>query len=184
MSSKENNLMNEKFNAIKHQAYNTYQGFNAVFARSNNYQMDLSECVFKHGNCTYKILPVATASEYGAPRSLILFGDSHPTGFNYRQLDEVISQLKLPRYFEDTDFVSQEGATACFKQGFKISALICEAVQGKTFVSVCPQDGIWMWFVILKPTNTLAERMLSAVESRKSKIQVEEADRWYTQMKF
>lgn len=177
----------EGFGSMRHEAFGLYKGFDMVFPRSNNFVMDIEGCVFQHGNCTFKILPVATASEYAAVPSVKVFGPEHPMDRSYPQLTQAIKSLGLPTEYYDhnaSETEGGEGATSCFKFGFQLTALVCRAVRGKVFASVCPKEGTWLWFVILKPTNKLAARMLEVVEKRKAGLKVEDSEKWYQEMGF
>ncbi len=175
--------MNGFFN-IKNESCINYLAFNKIRVPSNDYDVDLSNrnrCSLRLGNAKFIILPVATACE--AQQSVRVFGQAHPTGFAFNQLDGAIRALGLPTDYNAPN-VQDNGVTPCFKFGFKISALVCRQVGGVTFLSVCPTPTTWVWLIILRGSNLEANQMLENFNEMKNTITVEDALQCYNEMNF
>ena len=128
----------------------------------------------KLGQAIFTVMPAATSTE----PSVCVFGEKHPTGFSFPKLQAVIESLNLPTEYTDKENVIV-GAAPTFKYGFKLSACVCKAVKGKTFLSICPQPGTWLCMVVLGANNKAAQKIFQVREKKKSMITNKESDEWY-----
>lgn len=176
------NNLNNIFDNIKYEAFKKYEGFNRTMNKTKQYETKLDIGTFKTGENMYKILPVGTSSELGAEPSFIAFDGSHPTGFEYQGLIDILDQYNLPSIF--TSVVTNDATSECFKFGYMLSAIICAKIKGKTFVNVCPKVGTRVWFVIIKSINKSAKESLSLMIKNKNEINNQEADEWYNERGF
>jgi hypothetical protein len=131
----------------------------------------------------YKIFPVGSSPELNHESSFIAFDEYHPTGFEYPELTDIINQYDLPSIF--TSVTTNDGSTTeSFKFGYMLSAVICDKIKGKTFVSVCPKVGIWLWFVVIEPINKSGQGLINLMTKNKNKIDNPEVDKWYDEKRF
>lgn len=176
----------EAFENIRDESYLIYQAFNRKIKIDNNYNVDLTnpnKCLFQIANKEFTILPVATASETLDDTSLIIFGKDHPAKFVFPQLEPIIENLGIPRkYIPENE--NQNSATPCFRFGYKLTALVCMAVAGKTFLSICPRPKTWVWFVILKGNSKASKKILDDLPLQSALITKEQIDEWYNKTKI
>jgi hypothetical protein len=171
----------EIFDKIKYEAYRRYCAFNNFFGGTNDYSIDISNCKLRLDKSEFKIIPICTTHESENFKCVHVFGYEHPTGYIYPRIKHLITTLNLPTKYEAYNDSSDE-AMNCFKFGYKLSAIICCQMNGKTFASICQKGGIWIWVIILHANNNLGKTLLSRIN--KNRINNEDADEWYQCIKM
>lgn len=163
----------DEFDKIKYSSYKKYARFSSTLHCFKDYDItipDIDHAIFRLGQCEFKILPVCTSTK----ENFTLYGENHPSGLKFPQITEITKELNV------SDIETYD-KTAHFELSYKLSAIVCERVQGITLLSATSDQGSWTWFVILSADNKYAEKHLRTV---KKNISEKEADQWFLHMNF
>lgn len=171
--------MESAFESIKYESYNLYQATKPLL--SNKYcEMKMENCTLVHGPNVFTIIPVCTSSEPEAlgpdeDESVMAFSKNHPTNFVYAPVEDTLQKYQIPDVY-----VRGEGdKQTCFNFSYKLTCLVCKEMQGKTFLSVCPEPGSYIWVVVTGGKNKSAKKFIKEVESKAKQNNKAEADVWY-----
>lgn len=164
--------MESAFEKIKYESYNLYQATKPLLS-AKYCEMKMESCTLVHGPNVFTILPVCTSSD--EDESVMAFSKNHPTNFVYAPVEDTLEKFNIPDVY-----VREEGNTqTCFNFSYKLTALVCKEMQGKTFFSVCPEPGSYIWVVVTGGKNKNAKRFIKEVESKAKQDRKKEADDWY-----
>jgi hypothetical protein len=164
--------MESAFESIKYEAYNLYQSTKSLLS-SKYCEMKMENCTLVHGPNVFTIIPVCTSSD--EDESVMAFSRNHPTNFVYAPVEDTLQKYQIPDVY-----VRGEGdKQTCFNFSYKLTSLVCKEMQGKTFLSVCPEPGSYIWVIVTGGKNKSAKRFLREVSQEVSKNNREEADVWY-----
>lgn len=153
--------LNNAFEAIKYDAFAKYTTFDAFLSRSHNYCMRLNSRIFSAGGDMFKILPVGTITESATEDIFKTFDGTHSSKLYCRELINIIEIYNLPSKLKSPAEPDGEGATEAFKFGYMLSAVLCNKIGALSFASVCPNKGMWVWFVVIECSNEDANLSLN-----------------------
>ncbi|SPN79716.1 Hypothetical protein ZAZAV_454 [Cedratvirus Zaza IHUMI] len=164
--------MDSAFETIKYEAYNLYQATKPLL--TNKYcEMKMENCTLVHGPNVFTIIPVCTSSD--EDESVMAFSKNHPTNFVYAPVEDTLQKYQIPDVY-----VREEGnKQTCFNFSYKLAALVCKEAQAKTFLSVCPEPGSYIWVIVTGGKNKSAKKFIKEVESKAKQNKKAEADVWY-----
>lgn len=164
--------MESAFEKIKYESYNLYQATKPLLS-AKYCEMKMESCTLVHGPNVFTILPVCTSSD--EDESVMVFSKNHPSNFVYAPIEDTLEKFNIPDVH-----VREEGNTqTCFNFSYKLASLVCKETQGKTFFSVCPEPGSYIWVVVTGGKNKNAKRFIKEVESKAKQDRKKEADVWY-----
>jgi hypothetical protein len=155
-------------------AYDKYFAGTKVI-QGDRWNVSMETKTFDVGNKKFSVLPVATSNEV----SVYLFGEQHPTKMQFPELTQVIQDLHLQSEFLSADDILGK-VPKCFDFAWKTSAQVCEKVNGRTFFSVCPREGTWVWFVVTGALNKEAEKALNSMAHMKPSAK--NRNEWYAKL--
>jgi len=172
--------LRDPFVDIRNYSFIIYEAANKwVVDRNNgNYSitgLDTNDPTFTYQNAKFSILPIATACE--KDNTVIPYGEYHPSGFAFNLLDRVINQFQFPTRYECGNIYT--GATKCFRFCFKFAAVVCNQVQGITFMSFAVNDTSSLWVVLLKAKNKLAHNAIQTMNNYRVNITEDIINGWY-----
>ncbi|QIN54518.1 hypothetical protein [Cedratvirus kamchatka] len=168
------------FETVKYEAYNLYQATKPLL--SGKYcEMKMENCTLVHGPNVFTIVPVCTSSE--EDESVVAFSkrdvasrsnENHPSNFVCAPVEDTLHKYQIPNVY-----VREGSKQTCFNFSYKLAALVCKEAKGKTFLSVCPEPGAYVWVVVTGGKNKSAKRFIKEVENKAKQNRKTEADSWY-----
>jgi len=156
------NNLNNFFEGVKYDAFMRYANFDVMLNKTKNYQLKLNTRSLKIGKDVYRILPVGTMAELDAHPGFIAYDGSHPSNYFYQELADAVDEFNLPSMWASPPSLD-DGATEGFKFGYMLSSVLCDKLGGKTFASVCPKKGTWLWFIVMEGVSKSAKNLLEFV---------------------
>jgi hypothetical protein len=171
----------ESFENIRPDSYKKYASFNKNLDSFNTYTVNIIDsetAIFDLGSCKFNIIPVLKTNKKNLTTEVTIFDQNHPTGLNFSQVTQICSTMHIPLIIEE----SINGISNSFSFSYKLSAIICDKVQGLTFLSATPEDGLWIWFVVMGAGNSAGKKYLQNMAKEQKKIKDDEAKCWYELM--
>lgn len=163
----------EGFEPIRQSSYKKYAAFNKFLANHNSYNVDIpniNDAYFRLGTCMFNILPVLSSVKKGKVAEVTIFDRTHPKGLNFPQVDEICSTMKISKTIKDFN-------NELFSFSYKLSAIVCDKVGGKAFLSATKGD-YWIWFVVLSGANNSGEKYLQTTEKAQENVGPIETENW------
>ena len=174
--------VNLMFEQIKYDSFKKFHSFENVINKNQQYNVLLDSCDFKLGKGNYEILPVGTTARNRDETTFIAFDDHHPSQLFFKRTDEIIRLYDLPSVYFNKDI--NDGKHQCYKFGYKLSAIICEKVNGKSFLSISLDNGTTLWLVIVKSKNSTAKHSLNLMDNNITTLTDMDANDWYQHKSF
>jgi hypothetical protein len=163
----------EEFNNIREVSYKKYASFNKFLTNHSSYNIEIpnvNTAEFRLGKCMFKILPVLSTLN----SDITLFDRNHPTGLNFLEIDRIVGTMNIPKAVNDFN-------NELFALSYKLSAIVCDKVNGAAFLSVT-KDNYWLWFVVLNGSNQPGKKYLQMAEKVKVSVTDTEMQQWYQMM--
>ena len=138
-------------------------------------------------NAKFNIVPVAVSRKYGNPRGVTLYTENtiDTNGLIHHELAKIVKKLDLPRKFKINPHTGEfDGIFEVFRFAYKVTALVCDKLNGITFMNIDILDGRVIWCVITKSYNKEGQKLLKSINKYKDKITLEKSNKWYSDRLF